>query len=174
MIPTLYLRVAAYALVAVLAFGCGWKVQGWRKDSQIADIAADAQAARDDARARARAAEEAQAASQAFAEALAVEREAKTQIVEKEITRNVIKYVQKPSSQSKCLDSDGVRLHNASAAGRVSEDAGTTSKPDAGATGATAASVVSTVTDNYATCHANANQLRALQDWVRALNPQVQ
>jgi len=113
------IRLAVYALLAALCFGAGWQVQGWRKDSQIADIAYEAQAARDDAIAKARAAEDAQAAGQAFAEALAVERERKTKVIEREVTRDIIRWVQKPSSRAQCLDADGVRIHNTSAIGRV-------------------------------------------------------
>jgi len=172
-VNTLYTKLAAVVLIVVISFIAGWQVQGWRKDSQIAEIHIEAQAARDDAVAKARAIEDAQAASQAFAEALAVERERKTRVVEKEVTRDVIKYVQRASSQSACggIDSDGVFLINTAASGRMPEDADTAGQSDAGAARATAATVVASVTDNYATCHANANQLRALQDWVKTLNP---
>jgi len=170
-VSDLTIRLAVYALLASVCFGAGWTVQGWRKDTQIADVAYEAQAARSDAIANAKAIEDAQAAGQAFAEALAVEREAKTRVVKTEITRDVIKYVQRASSQSACsgLDADGVRLINTSATGRMPTDTFATSAPDARAAGVTAAAVVASVTGNYGVCNDNANQLRALQDWVRTL-----
>jgi hypothetical protein len=158
--------MAVYALIAALCFGVGWKVQGWRKDSQIADMVSEAQSARDMAIANARALEAAQNARAEVAAALEVERNKEARIVERVITNDVIKYVQRTGSQSCGVDADGVRIINASAASRMPENTDTAAAPDARAAAATAAAVVHSVTDNYATCHANANQLRALQDWV--------
>jgi len=162
-------NVAVYALIAALCFGAGWKVQGWRKDNQIAGMVSQAQAARHAALADARALENAQNARQEVAAALEVERNKEARIVEKVITNDVIKYVQRPSSQSCGVDADGVRIINASAASRMPEATDTARAPDASPAAATAAAVVHSVTDNYNTCHANANQLRALQDWVHAM-----
>jgi len=161
--------MAVYALIAALCFGAGWKVQGWRKDNQIAAMVSQAQAARHAALADARALENAQAARAEVAAALEVERNKEARIVERIITNDVIKYVQKPSSQSCGVDADGVRLINASAASRMPENTNASGTPDARAAAATAAAVVHSVTDNYATCHANVNQLRALQGWVNSL-----
>lgn len=166
----LYLRLAAYVVVALIAFGTGWTVQGWRKDGEIAGIAADAQAATDRARANTKRIEALQAQAANAAAVLEVERNKQARVVERVITNDVIKYVQKPGSQSCGVDGDGLRIINASAAGRLPTDTHAAAAPDGRAAGVTAAAVVANVTDNYSTCHANADQLRALQDWVRALN----
>jgi hypothetical protein len=162
-------KLAVLALVALIGFGTGWKVQGWRKDSEIAEIAADIQAATDKARANTKRIEALQAQAADVAAVLEVERNKAARVVERVITNDVIKYVQRPGSQSCGVDSDGVRIINASATGRLPTDTHASSAPDARATGVTAAAVVANVTDNYGVCHDNANQLRALQAWVRAL-----
>lgn len=159
-----YFKLATYALAVVVGFGMGWKVNGWRKDADIKATQEQAQTARDEALANIKALEAEQLARTMLAADLEIERNKQAKTVEKVITRDVIKYVQKASSQSCAVDGDGVRLINASAAGRVPQDSDTAAAPDA-----TAAAVVASVTDNYATCNANSNQLRALQDWVRAL-----
>lgn len=59
-----------------------------------------------------------------------------------------------------------VRMHDAAAAGELPEPA-----RDADATAADIAlsAVAGTVAANYQTCHENAEQLRALQTWVREM-----
>ena len=59
-----------------------------------------------------------------------------------------------------------VRLHDAAAAGELPGPAGDT---DAAAAGVALSAVAGTVVDNYQTCHENAEQLRALQAWVREM-----
>jgi hypothetical protein len=162
--PTLYIKLASYALVALLAFAGGWKIGSALKDRQILALQTNAQEAREKQLAANRLIEQAQEQKEAIAAALEIERNKAAQVITKEVIRDVIKYVQKPSSQSVCLDSDGVRLLNTAATRGVPESTDSTSTPNA-----TAAAVVASVTDNYATCHTNANQLSALQDWVRTI-----
>ncbi len=59
-----------------------------------------------------------------------------------------------------------VRLHDAAAAGELPEP---TRDPDAPAPGIALSAVAGTVAANYQTCHENAEQLRALQAWVREM-----
>jgi hypothetical protein len=59
-----------------------------------------------------------------------------------------------------------VRLHDAAAANDLPEPAG---DADAAASGIALSAVAATVTDNYRICHENAEQLRALQGWVRKM-----
>ena len=59
-----------------------------------------------------------------------------------------------------------VRLHDAAAAGKLPESA---RDADAAATGIALSAVAGTVAANYQTCHENAEQLRALQTWVREM-----
>ena len=57
-----------------------------------------------------------------------------------------------------------VSLHDAAAAGELPKPA---RDPDAPAEGLALSAVAATVVTNYQTCHENAEQLKALQDWIR-------
>ena len=59
-----------------------------------------------------------------------------------------------------------VRLHDAAAAGELPEPA---RDADAAAAGIALSAVAGTVAANYQTCHENAEQLRALQTWIREM-----
>jgi hypothetical protein len=81
------------------------------------------------------------------------------------ITKEVPVYVSKAADASCVVTRGFVRLHDASAANvpvsggpRVTDDAGS---------GIALSAVAATVNDNYTDCHANAEQLTALQAWAR-------
>ena len=57
-----------------------------------------------------------------------------------------------------------VSLHDAAAAGELPTAPG---DPDTPAEGLALSAVAATVVSNYQTCHENAEQLKALQDWIR-------
>lgn len=57
-----------------------------------------------------------------------------------------------------------VSLHDAAAAGELPQSA---RDADAPAEGLALSAVAATVVSNYQTCHENAEQLKALQDWIR-------
>ena len=57
-----------------------------------------------------------------------------------------------------------VSLHDAAAAGELPTAPG---DPDAPAEGLALSAVAATVVTNYQTCHENAEQLKALQEWIR-------
>jgi hypothetical protein len=59
-----------------------------------------------------------------------------------------------------------VSLHDAAAAGELPPATG---DPDAPAEGLTLSAVAGTIASNYQSCHENAEQLKALQDWIRQL-----
>ena len=72
---------------------------------------------------------------------------------------------------SKCELSDGwVRLHDASAR---SSDAGTTDFTDETPSGIRDTEALDGVVRNYSICHQNAEQLEALQKWVRSAQAEV-
>ena len=72
---------------------------------------------------------------------------------------------------SKCELSDGwVRLHDTSARG---DDAGTTDFTDETPSGIRDTQALGTVIENYSICHQNAEQLKALQNWVRQAQAEV-
>jgi hypothetical protein len=69
------------------------------------------------------------------------------------------------SADAACIVPAGfVRLHDAAAQSTMPAPAG---PADAQASGVGLSAVAGTVVDNYTTCHAIAEQLTALQDWVR-------
>ena len=57
-----------------------------------------------------------------------------------------------------------VSLHDAAATGELPAAPG---DPDASAEGLALSALAATVVSNYQTCHENAEQLKALQDWIR-------
>lgn len=79
------------------------------------------------------------------------------------IIKEVPVYVS-PEADAACVLSRGfVRLHDAAAAGVVSDPAGGS---DASPAGIALSTVAGTVADNYQRCHENAEQLIALQAWI--------
>lgn len=82
------------------------------------------------------------------------------------IIKEVPVYVS-PEADAACVLPRGfVRLHDAAAAGVVPDPA---RDADATAAGITLSAVAGTVADNYTRCHENAEQLIALQEWVREM-----
>ena len=84
----------------------------------------------------------------------------------KTIIQEVPVYVPVQADASCAINRGFVRLHDAAAAGELPEPAG---DADAPAKGVALSAVARTVADNYQTCHENAEQLRALQAWVREM-----
>ena len=79
------------------------------------------------------------------------------------IIREVPVYVPVQADAACTINRGFVRLHDAAAEGRMPEPA---RDADAAAAGIALSAVAGTVTENYRTCHENAEQLRALQAWV--------
>jgi hypothetical protein len=156
-----YFKLAAIALSAIVGFGIGWKVNGWRHDAiGLARMEADQKAIE----ASVENAKKVQALREANTEKAAqleIERERQAQTIVKEVIRDVIQYVQTPAASNCGIDPDGVRI--------INKAAGVPALPEtSGTSDATAGAVVASVTDNYGTCTKNSNQLSALQDWIRA------
>jgi hypothetical protein len=95
--------------------------------------------------------------------------QAKAQIIERTIEKEVIRYAE--THPGLCLDHQWRRLHDAAALGAIPEPAA----PADGASGAPeAATALQAVTGNYAACLRTAARLDALQEWVgaqKSLNP---
>ena len=85
----------------------------------------------------------------------------------KAIIPEVPVYVPVQADAACTLNRGFVRLHDAAAAGELPEPARDT---DAAAAGIALSAVAGTVATNYQTCHENAEQLRALQGWVREMD----
>ncbi len=82
------------------------------------------------------------------------------------IIKEVPVYVPVQADAACTINRGFVRLHDAAAAGDPPEPAGVA---DAAATGIALSAVAETVARNYQSCHENAEQLRALQTWVREM-----
>ena len=80
------------------------------------------------------------------------------------IIKEVPVYVPVQADAACTINRGFVGLHNAAAAGELPEPA---RDADAAAAGIAISTVAGTVAANYQTCHENAEQLRALQGWVR-------
>ena len=82
------------------------------------------------------------------------------------IIKEVPVYVPVQADAACTINRGFVRLHDAAAAGALPEPARDT---DAAAAGIALSAVAGTVATNYQTCHETAEQLRALQTWVREM-----
>ena len=82
------------------------------------------------------------------------------------IVKEVPVYVPVEADAACTINRGFVRLHDAAAAGDLPEPAG---DADAVAAGIALSAVAGTVAGNYQSCHENAEQLRALQAWVREM-----
>ncbi len=82
------------------------------------------------------------------------------------IIKEVPVYVPVQADAACTINRGFVRLHDAAVAGELPEPA---RDADAAAAGIALSAVAGTVAANYQTCHENAEQLRALQAWIREM-----
>ena len=82
------------------------------------------------------------------------------------IIKEIPVYVPVQADAACTINRGFVRLHDAAAAGELPKPAG---DADAPAAGLALSAVAGTVAGNYQSCHENAEQLRALQAWVREM-----
>jgi hypothetical protein len=87
------------------------------------------------------------------------------------IVKEVPVYVPVQADAACTINRGFVRLHDAAAAGELPEPA---QDADAAAAGIALSAVAGTVAANYQSCHENAEQLRALQAWVREMREKEQ
>ena len=87
------------------------------------------------------------------------------------IIKEVPIYVPVQADAACTINRGFVRLHDAAAAGELPEPA---RDADAASAGIALSAVAGTLTANYQTCHENAVQLRALQEWARGATPAEQ
>ncbi|MBO9741440.1 hypothetical protein J7432_21155 [Xanthomonas axonopodis pv. begoniae] len=144
------------ALIAVLVGGCVWQERrvsaAHTERKQALDAKAAAIAERDSARASTK---------------TVVEYVDRVQIVRETgatITREIPIYVTQKADAACAITAGFVRLHAAAASGNPAGPP--TGDPDAPAAGITLSGIAGTVADNYTSCHATAEQLSALQDWI--------
>lgn len=131
MMPSLYMRIAVYALIALFGFGMGWKINGWRHDA--ADLVEMEAEQRDIEQAveRERKIVELRDARLQVVAQLDVERQRKAQVEERIVDREIIKYVQSPGAARCALDAGGVRIINLAAGNAMPLDTRADASPDA-------------------------------------------
>ncbi len=94
-----------------------------------------------------------------------VDRIQEVKVAGETIIKEVPIYVTKESDARCVIPAGFVRVHDDAAANRVSEPTG---NAHAAPSGVALSAVAETVAGNYATCHQNAEQLKAIQDWLKA------
>ena len=156
LIPWPY-RLLALAALGIALYGFGW-IKGAGQVQAQWDAATAAQ-------------------QQALANAQIRQAEATVQVVTKYVDRiqvvqekgdtliqEIPVYVPVQADAACTVHRGFVSLHDAAAAGELPEPA---RDADAPAEGLALSAVAATVVTNYQTCHENAEQLKALQDWIR-------
>ncbi|MFW9616617.1 hypothetical protein [Aquabacterium sp.] len=150
-------RLLALAVIGIALFGFGW-LKGANHIQAQWDAATAAQ-------------------QQAKAQLQSQQAEASVQVVTQYVDRiqvvrekgdtliqEVPVYVPVQADAACTVHRGFVGLHDAAAAGELPEP---TRDADAPAEGLALSAVAATVVTNYQTCHENAEQLKALQDWIR-------
>lgn len=148
-------RWAALAAVLLASFGTGY-LKGWHSGNERLEAYMGRQAVEGARLLQART---------ALTERIVtryVKVQGQTQVVTKEIEREVTRYAETHSSLR--LDADWRRLHDAAALNAVP---GSTCGTDGSCGDVTAAAALQTVTANYAACIRTGDRLTALQSWVR-------
>lgn len=158
LIPWPY-RLLALVLLAVALIGFGW-IKGAVHVQAQWDAAVQQQALQTSAT-RLRQAEATVKVVTEYVDRVRVVREKGDTII-----REVPVYVPAQADAACTINRGFVRLHDAAAAGELPEPAG---DADAPAAGIALSTVAETVAGNYQSCHENAEQLRALQGWVREM-----
>lgn len=158
LIPWPY-RLLALALLAVALIGFGW-IKGAGHVQAKWDAAVQQQTLHA-ATVRQRQAEATVKVVTEYVDRVRVVREKGDTII-----REVPVYVPAQADAACSINRGFVRLHDAAAAGDLPEPAG---DADATAAGIALSTVAETVAGNYQSCHENAEQLRALQTWVREM-----
>lgn len=152
----------AYRLLALAAFGIALFGFGWLKGASHvqsqwdAAIAAEQQA---QAQAKNRQAEATVQVVTQYVDRIQVAREKGDTLIQE-----IPVYVPVQADAACTVHRGFVSLHDAAAAGELPEPA---RDVDAPAEGLALSAVAATVVSNYQTCHENAEQLKALQDWIR-------
>ena len=156
LIPWPY-RLLALAVLALALVGVGWLKGAGHVQHQWDEAVAEQ--ARHVARAEKQQAEATVQVVTRYVDRVKVVREKGDAII-----KEVPVYVPVEADAACTIHHGFVRLHDAAAAG---EFPGAARLADAAAAGVALSTVASTVTTNYGRCLENAEQLIALQDWVR-------
>lgn len=150
-------RLLALAALGIAVFGFGWLKGASHVQAQWDAATAAQQQAQ--AQAQIRQAEATVQVVTQYVDRIQVVREKGDTIL-----KEVPIYVPVQADAACTVHRGFVSLHDAAAAGELPEPA---RDADAPAEGLALSAVAATVVTNYQTCHENAEQLKALQDWIR-------
>ena len=153
-----------YRLLALAALGLALVGFGWVKGAGHVQAQWDAAVQQQALQATAVREEQAQATVEVITEY--VDRVRVVREKGDTIIKEVPVYVPVQADAACTINRGFVRLHDAAAVGALPEPARDT---DAAAASIALSAVAGTVATNYQTCHDNAEQLRALQSWVREM-----
>ena len=153
-----------YRLLALAALGLALVGFGWVKGAGHVQAQWDAAVQQQAMQATAVREEQAQATVEVITEY--VDRVRVVREKGDTIIKEVPVYVPVQADAACTINRGFVRLHDAAAAGALPEPARDT---DAAAADIALSAVAGTVATNYQTCHETAEQLRALQTWVREM-----
>lgn len=166
--PLLFLRYLPHLAVALAVAGAAWwlhdrgyrageaKVHAeWQAERAQLQEAHDAEVARLNAASR-------------YMDVRFIENERRIEGATRTIVKEVPRYVTVEADRACPVPVGFVRVHDAAATGADGVPADpTAADPDATAEGVALSDVAATVVDNYGACRANAEQLIALQDYLR-------
>jgi hypothetical protein len=150
-------RLLALAVLVIAMFGFGWQ-KGSSHVQALWDAATAAQQ-QAQAQAESRQAEATVQVVTQYVDRIQVVREKGDTLIQE-----VPVYVPVQADAACTVRRGFVSLHDAAAAGELPEPA---RDADAPAEGLALSAVAATVVTNYLACHENAEQLKALQDWIR-------
>ena len=143
-------KLIALGVTSVIAFGAGWKVNGWRHDAALLKLKEQIEEERNKT-----------ANKQYEVEKLYAENERLLEKHSEEVVREIIKY--KPTGH---LSSEWVRIHDC----QVSFAGEATCEIDGIPGGfVTDKDGLYVVTQNYKQCQEDQEKLKALQSWIGAL-----
>lgn len=166
---TFWIKFAGVFILLAGVYAAGYKTATTHYKGIIAETRAEHLEAVAEANRKTREVNEAnRLAADAAAEAEAL-RNREREVVEKEVIKEVIKYVETDNARECGLSPSGVLLHDTAARGRLPGDTDAPAITDDGAIEATNAEVILTVTQNYLSCNETIDRLTSLQDWARAL-----
>lgn len=166
LIPPQY-RIAAAIGGAVLIFGAGWKVNGWRLGEEMEQREKEIALAAIEGYKLTREKENKSAEVTIDIGTAHAEKEVEVKVVERVVTKEVIKYVQAPYAGHLNMPLGWVRLDSASATGRMPGDILPAAGPDDAPSGFTDADAIAVIADRNNICRAEIRKLESLQSWVR-------
>lgn len=164
-------QVIAVGVATALAIGfsAGWQAQGWKSEAKLNAWKAAAEKSAREATAAARALEQSEAnLATTIAEKNAIEAQ-EARVVDRIVTKEVIRYVKSPNAGQCRLPGEWVRVHDAAASGRVPEVSDAADGLNDAPGTVDDIEALEVVTDNYAKCRSDARRLANLQTWIKEI-----